>query len=443
MPEVSSAFAEGRLYSSRRWRFHSYGIAHHREEGHQMRIFRAARAAIMAVVLAASCLPIILSATPANACVLDGDNDCYRHVTGTVEATAGLNVRTQPWGTIIDTLPYLYSSNVDCYVQASDGSYWDWIYDSRIGRSGWVYDPYLYTGGNINQQVDEMHEGNCAYFSLSPPVDVYAYPLSTHQVEVTWYDQTGGQAQYLVTNGNSYSSLLPMGTTSTTWNINPGQYMCFAVAAYEGGSYSAWSPYYCLTAPIYDIPDSWFGSTSTSGSPETDPINMILSSASTVSLGQLYNALNALQGDRYTDPLGVTIYAQWTRVYSPVGNLTQGYCLNTVYADISGSWRPEDFAAREFGCDPITFDPLAGPWDHFRAWNYDGVSYIAASTEHVCLSGHCPVSFNDGRDWLLNDIYEAVAAQGWAVSVQSVHEYGGNSISSAPYDGNVDVITIT
>jgi hypothetical protein len=25
---------------------------------------------------------------------------------------------------------------VNCYVQASDGSYWDWLYDSRIGRSG-------------------------------------------------------------------------------------------------------------------------------------------------------------------------------------------------------------------------------------------------------------------------------------------------------------------
>jgi len=407
------------------------------------RFSRPSRALLTAALVIAACVPVILSATPAQACVADADGDCYLHVTGTAEASAGLNVRTQPWGSIIDTLPYHYSNSVDCYVQASDGSYWDWIYDSRIGRSGWVYDPYLYTGGNINQQVDEMHEGNCAYFSLSPPVNVSAYPLSTHQVTVTWYDQTGGQAQYLVTNGDYNSSLLPMGTTSTTWSINPGQYMCFAVAAYEGGSYSAWSPYYCLTAPTYDIPYSWFGSSSSSGSPQTDPINMILTSDSTVNLGQLYNALNALQGDPFTDPLGITVYAKWTRVYSPADNYTDGHCLNWVYADISGTWRGEDFGAREFGCAPIVFDPLAGPINHFRAWNYDGVSFIAASTEHVCTSGHCPVSFNDGRDLLMNNIYQAAASQGWTVSVHSVHEYGGNNINGAPYDGNVDIITIT
>ena len=94
----------------------------------------------------------------------DDDGDCVRIVTGTVTATAGLNVRAAPYGTILDTLPYRYSDLVSCYVQASDGSYWDWINDSRIGRSGWVYDPYLYTGGNINVQVDEVHEGHCATF---------------------------------------------------------------------------------------------------------------------------------------------------------------------------------------------------------------------------------------------------------------------------------------
>jgi hypothetical protein len=410
-----------------------------------MRILRPARAAIMAVILALTCLPILLSATPAKACVADADGDCYLHVTGTVDPSNGLNVRTQPWGTILDTLPYNYSNTVSCYVQASDGSYWDWIYDSRIGRSGWVYDPDLYTGGNIYQQVDEMHEGNCGYFSLSPPVDVYAYPITTHQVEVTWYDQTGGQAQYLVTNGNSNSSLLPMGTTSITWNINPGQYMCFAVAAYEGGSYSAWSPYYCLTAPIYDIPYSWFGSTSSSGSPETDPINMILSSASTVSLGQLYNALNALPGRQGTNGLGQTVYAQWIRVYSPVEltNLGAGYCSNTIDADISGTWRGEDFTAREFGCSLTVYDPFSSPLNHFRAWNYDGVSYIAASTENVCGFNHCPVSFNDGRDLLLPQIEQAAANNGWTVSVQYVSEYGGGNFNGAPFDGTVDVVTIT
>ena len=53
------------------------------------------------------------------------------------------------------------------------------------------------------------------------------------------------------------------------------------------------------------------------------------------------------------------------------------------------------------------------------------------------------VNYNDGRDWLLNDIYNAVAAQGWSITVQTVHEYGAGSIGGAPCDGNVDVLTIT
>lgn len=114
------------------------------------------------LALAAGSL-VMAGAGTASACMLplDNDGDCYRYVIGTVTATAGLNLRAAPYGTILDVLPYHYSGIVDCYEKASDGSYWDWIYDSRIGRSGWVYDPYLYTGGNINQQVDEKTEGRC------------------------------------------------------------------------------------------------------------------------------------------------------------------------------------------------------------------------------------------------------------------------------------------
>lgn len=111
--------------------------------------------------LAASSLFAIGHAPSAQACLIDDDGDCYFHVTGTVTPSNGLNLRASPWGTILDTLPNGYSGNVDCYVRSSDGTFWDWIYDSRIGRSGWVDDAFLFTGGNINSQVDEMHEGNC------------------------------------------------------------------------------------------------------------------------------------------------------------------------------------------------------------------------------------------------------------------------------------------
>jgi lysophospholipase L1-like esterase len=195
------------------------------------------------------------AATPAVACILDNDGDCYRSVTGTVTATAGLRVRSAPWGNILDTVPYQYSNIVDCYVQASDGSYWDWLYDTRIGRSGWVYDAYLYTGGNIYQQVDEMHEGQCGQWPLTMPANVTATAISTASIRVTWSDTNGGSAKYVVSNGNVSSADLPAGTTSYTWSgLAPNTYMCFTVAAKANGGQSPWSPYGCtssraLTAP--------------------------------------------------------------------------------------------------------------------------------------------------------------------------------------------------
>ncbi len=115
--------------------------------------------AALSLFLAAGSVTFV-QAGAAHACIADADGDCYRSVTGTV-TSANLNVRAAPWGAILDNVPNGYSNVVDCYVQASDGSYWDWLYDTRINRSGWVYDPYLYTGGNIYQQVDELTEGNC------------------------------------------------------------------------------------------------------------------------------------------------------------------------------------------------------------------------------------------------------------------------------------------
>ncbi len=208
--------------------------------------FRLVAVAVTTLITAA--LGVVISQSPAEACIADNDGDCYRSVTGTVTATAGLNLRTAPWGNVLDTVPYNYSNTVDCYVQASDGSYWDWLYDSRIGRSGWVYDPYLYTGGNIYQQVDEMTEGQCGQWPLTMASNVKATAISSGSIRVTWTDTNGGGANYVVSNGNVSSANLPGGTTSYTWSgLTPNTYMCFTVAAKANGGQSPWSPYACAT----------------------------------------------------------------------------------------------------------------------------------------------------------------------------------------------------
>jgi hypothetical protein len=276
------------------------------------------------------------------------------------------------------------------------------------------------------------------YPSVSPPLGVSAVGNTVSTFRVSWPDETFGQGSYDVYESTGATYYLGNGVTSfTAYGFTPAEYVCFRVAAVWGGIQSAWSGEACATTPSYDTPYNWFGSTSTSGSPQTDPINMILTASSQVNLGQLYNVLHAQQGVPYTDPAGLTVYAQWDEV-------TQD-CLNTIYTDISGSWLPEDFAAREFGCGTVVFDPLADPWDHFRAWNYDGASYIAASTEHFCVPQvHCAVDFNAGRDLLLSDIRRAAASNGWVVNIDTTPQpYSPGTINGAPYDGHVDVITLT
>jgi hypothetical protein len=393
-----------------------------------LRPFRTLKAAIVAIALLAPSIPILFTATPALACIVDADGDCYRSVQGTVDPSNGLNVRTQPWGSILDTLPYNYTNTVSCYVlNTSDNSYWDWIYDSRIGRFGWVYDPYLYTGGNIYDQVDEMTEGNCAYFSLAAPTSVTATAISNSAIRVTWNDLTGGHAQYVVSNGNVSSATLAAGTTSYTWTgLSPNQYMCFTIAAKLGGNQSAWSPYGCTTTLDYNTPKNWIASKSSDGSSPSDAINLVMTANSTRSITDLLNALGALAASQY---------GPWQDV---------GICGNTVWANISGSWISNSYEWRQGGCSST----FSSGMDHFRVWSSGSTYYFSASTEQTCFpSVHCATSFNAGRDTLESDIVEAARASGWSISATFVSAYPGGTIStaigSAPYDGNIDVFTLT
>ncbi len=206
------------------------------------------RLAAVAVVVLTAGLAVVVDQAPASACIVGNNGGCYRYVTGTVTATAGLNVRTAPYATVLDTVPYNYSNTVDCYVQASDGTYWDWLYDSRIGRAGWVYDAYLYTGGNIYQQVDEMTAGDCGQWPVTLPSNVTATAISSGSIRINWTDTNGGGANYVVSNGNVSSATLAAGTHTYTWTgLAPNTYMCFTVAAKANGGQSPWSPYACTT----------------------------------------------------------------------------------------------------------------------------------------------------------------------------------------------------
>src|SRR5207302_2765638 len=74
----------------------------------------------------------------------------------------------------------------------------------------------------------------CATIPYPPPAptNVTAVVLNSTTIHVSWTDNSGGTAKYVVSNGNVSSPDLPAGTTSYNWGgLSPGTYMCFTVAA--------------------------------------------------------------------------------------------------------------------------------------------------------------------------------------------------------------------
>jgi hypothetical protein len=110
--------------------------------------------------LAAAALPLgVLGSAARIRCYPDPDDTgCLPTVAGDGEAPAGLNIRSGP-GTgygVKGTLPYEAGGTVICWatgtpVNGNDN--WDDIV-SPYG-SGYVSDYWLYTGGNIQGQVEE------------------------------------------------------------------------------------------------------------------------------------------------------------------------------------------------------------------------------------------------------------------------------------------------
>jgi len=78
------------------------------------------------------------------------------HVTGTAWPSNGLNIRSCAYTScsILGTMPHNGTGTVQCYVtgQKINGNpYWDYVFSAW--GDGLVADYYLYTGGNIYDQV--------------------------------------------------------------------------------------------------------------------------------------------------------------------------------------------------------------------------------------------------------------------------------------------------
>jgi len=303
----------------------------------------------------------------------------------------------------------------------------------------------------------------CTITFVPAPTNVTAVATSAGNIHVTWSDSAAG-AHFVVSNGNVSAADTVVGATSYDWSgLAPGTYMCFTVAAKQGYGQSPWSlPYACATTPggdPWEQPVDWFGH-ATSGD-HGDPINVILTATSTVSLDTLYNALHSLPGRTLYDPVSNQNKANqaWWKVQIIINKIpTNTNCINPLTANVDDLRLPivddyteQQFSAREGGCLAVAYEGV----DHFRGWQQDttGAWFIAASTENACVSvippyaTHCVISYDNGRDELVSDIQSAASANHWPISVQHISEYAAGSVSqpdgsSPTYNGQVAVISL-
>jgi hypothetical protein len=173
-------------------------------------------------------------------------------------------------GTAIRSVSNGYTLWVGCQANngpQEDGKYnvypsvpsktWDFTWDSGLGRFVWVYDWWMNTPPQKSAYSwyswpDSAHHcnfGNPPPQTPPTPTNVTAVPTSSGTIHVTWHDNSSGSAAYVVSNGSVSSADLPAGTTSYDWDVSPGTYMCFTIAAKFDGLQSPWSAYGCTTTP--------------------------------------------------------------------------------------------------------------------------------------------------------------------------------------------------
>jgi hypothetical protein len=206
--------------------------------------------------------------------------------------------------------------------------------------------------------------------------------------------------------------------------------------------------------------------------PFSEPLNVVISAKSTVTLAQLQQALG-----------------QWKTVSTATSVSITGIhirCISSEQADVTdGGYVPQHVAWRLDGCVGGNTLSLSGNEDHVRIWNQpvpgsaNGAWFIAASYETMCLvkdgqletaksnpayaalhpsaAYHCvdggPGSittahsdgYNDAAQAFSAAIVTAAKAKGWHVSEQTVAVSRGASSGEGgvPFSPTAYVLTLT
>ena len=214
------------------------------------------------------------------------------------------------------------------------------------------------------------------------------------------------------------------------------------------------------TTPLSQIP------------PFVEPLNVVISARSTVSLSDIQQALG-----------------QWKTVSTATTVNVTGInlkCISSEQADVAGGgYVPQNVAWRLGGCVDGNDLSLAGNEDHVRVWNQpvpgseDGAWFIAASYETLCLvkngvlqtastdklyaalhpsaAYHCvdggpgsihtahPDGYNDAAADFAAAVVAAARSRGWHVSQRTVTVPRGASAGEGgvPFGPTADVVTVT
>ncbi|MGD0700355.1 MAG: hypothetical protein ABSA02_10775 [Trebonia sp.] len=228
--------------------------------------------------------------------------------------------------------------------------------------------------------------------------------------------------------------------------------------------------------PAYCAPASWDTKLAATPLPQipsfTEPLNVVISARSTVSLADLQLAM----GDWLTVSTKTTVSLTGIHIM----------CISSEEADVTGhGYVPQNQAWRLGGCVAGNALSLAGDEDHARLWNQpvqgseDGAWFVAASYETLCLvSGgkletaskdaayaalhpdktyHCvdggpgsfdtkhPDGYTDGAATFVAAIASAAKSKGWHFSQQviTVKRGADSGEGGVPFDRNVHVLTVT
>ncbi len=213
--------------------------------------------------------------------------------------------------------------------------------------------------------------------------------------------------------------------------------------------------------PDYTPPGSWNAqSPKDSPHPGNDPLNVVISANSNVSMNDLMGAMqsNEWLGGAATNAAESLIpvvgglipsVAPANQPWEEVGNGTNvlaGQGVGIENANVNGSYQPQDISARQGGL--ATEGNLFTDVNHFRAWHQNGGAWFIAAGEerfNLGIRYHQVTSYNAGRDNLVANIEAAAQAKGWKVTVTPEYNLtntkpDSNGVSN---DGKVDVLTIT